>query len=78
MVRRSEKDQKTAIEGWIDERIQFALAGFTQPLEKKVARLRERVQALQIRIQQISKRIEEDEEHDHDTGEDPGEEPSRG
>ena len=55
MVRRSEKDQKTAVEGWMDERIQFALAGLIQPLEKKVARLRERVEALQIRIQKISK-----------------------
>ena len=62
-MRRSEKDQKTVIEIWIDERIQFALAGLTQPLEKRIARLRERIQAMQNRVRQISNRINGDEKH---------------
>ena len=73
-MRRSEKDQKTAIESWIDERIQFALAGLTQPLEKRIARLRERIQAMQNRVRQISNRINGDEQHAEDTTIDPGEE----
>ena len=77
-MRRSEKDQKSAIEGWIDERIQFVLSGLTQPFEKKVARLRERIQALQVRIQQISRRIDGGEKQDHETAEHPGKEPSQG
>ena len=59
---RSEKDQKTAVEGWIDERIQFALAGVTQPFEKRIARLSERIQALQKRVRQISDQLKGDEE----------------
>ena len=63
-MKRSEKDQKPAIEGWIDERIQFVLAGLTQPFEKRVARLSERIQALQKKVRQISDRIDTDEHRD--------------
>ena len=61
-MKRSEKDQKPAIEGWIDERIQLALAGLTQPFEKRIARLSERIQAMQKRVRQISDRLDRDEE----------------
>ena len=59
---RSEKDQKSAVEGWIDERIQFVLAGLTQPFEKRIARLSERVQTLQKKVRQISDQLDGDEE----------------
>ncbi len=59
---RSEKDQKSAVEGWIDERIQFVLAGLTQPFEKRITRLSERIQALQKRVRQISDQLNGDEE----------------
>ena len=59
---RSQKDKKSAVEGWIDERIQFVLAGLTQPFEKRVARLSERIQALQKKVRKISDRIDTDEE----------------
>jgi len=59
---RPEKDQKSAVEGWIDERIQFALAGLTQPFEKKIARLNERIQAMQKRVRKISEQLNRDEE----------------
>jgi len=59
---RSEKDQKTAVEGWIDERIQFVLTGLTQPFEKRIARLSERIQALQKKVRQISDQLNGDEE----------------
>ena len=58
----SQKDKKSAVEGWIDERIQFVLAGLTQPFEKRVARLSERIQALQKKVRKISDRIDTDEE----------------
>lgn len=61
---RSEKDKKTAVEGWIDERIQFVLAGLTQPFEKRIARLSERIRAMQKRVRQISDRIETPEHRD--------------
>ena len=54
---RSEKDQKSAVESWIDERIQFVLAGLTQPFEKRIARLSERIQALQKRVRQMSDQL---------------------
>jgi len=63
---RSEKDQKSAVEGWIDERIQFILAGLTQPFEKRIARLSERIQTLQKRVRQISDRIDTDEGGDEE------------
>ena len=54
---RSEKNQKSAVEGWIDERIQFVLAGLTQPFEKRIARLSERIQALQKKVRRISDQL---------------------
>ena len=65
-MKRPDKDQKTAIEGWIDERIQFALSGLTQPFEKRVARRSERVQAMQKRIQRLSERFDADKHGDED------------
>ena len=65
-MKRSEEDQKPAVEGWIDERIQFVLAGLTQPFEKRIARLSERIQALQRRVRQISDRIDTDEGGDEE------------
>lgn len=65
-MRRSEKDQKTAIEGWIDERIQFMLEGLTQPFEKRIARLRERVVGLQERVQRMYDRLDEAAEDDEE------------
>ena len=61
-MKRSEKDQKPAVEGWIDERIQFVLEGLTQPFEKRIARLSERVQTLQKKVRQISDQLDGDEE----------------
>ena len=61
---KSEKDQKSAVEGWIDEHIQFALSGLTQPFEKRITRLSERVKAMQKRVRQISDRIDADEHLD--------------
>lgn len=63
---RSEKDQKSAVEGWIDERIQFALAGLTRPFEKRIARLSERIQALQKKVRQISERVDIEEGRDEE------------
>jgi hypothetical protein len=63
---RSEKDQKTAVEGWIDERIQFVLAGLTQPFEKRITRLSERIRAMQKRVRQISDRVDTAERRDED------------
>ena len=54
-----DSDRKTGIEGWIDERIQLALAGLTHPFEKRISRLRERIQKLQARVRQISLEIGE-------------------
>ena len=65
-MKRSEKDQKSAIEGWIDEQIQFALAGLTQPFEKRIARLSERIQAMQTRVKQMSDRVDIEERGDED------------
>lgn len=76
-MKRSDKDQKTAIEGWIDERIQFVLAGLTHPFERKVAQLQMRIQALQDRIRRISDRMGGQGDHDHETGERSGQETSR-
>ncbi len=59
---RSKKDQKSAVEGWIDEQIQFVLAGLTQPFKKRIAGLSERIQALQKRVRQISDQLNGDEE----------------
>jgi len=59
---RTEKDQKSAVEGWIDERIQFVLTGLTQPFEKRIARLSERIQALQKRVRRISDQLNGEEE----------------
>ena len=64
---RSEKDQKSAVEGWIDERIQFVLEGLTQPFEKRIARLSERIQALQKRVRRISDQLDGNEENDKGT-----------
>jgi polyhydroxyalkanoate synthesis regulator phasin len=61
---KSEKDQKSAVEGWIDERIQFVLEGLTQPFEKRIARLSERIQALQKRVRRISDQLNGEEEND--------------
>lgn len=63
---RSEKDRKSAVEGWIDERIQFALAGLTQPFGKRIARLNERIQALQKRVRRVSERIDTEERRDEE------------
>jgi len=57
---RTEKDQKSAVESWIDERIQFVLTGLTQPFEKRIARLSERIQALQKKVRQISDQLNGD------------------
>jgi len=59
-MKRSEKDQKPAIEGWIDERIQFVLAGLTQPFEKRIVRLSERIQAMQEKVRQMSDQLNGD------------------
>ncbi len=75
-MRRSEKDQKSVIEGWIDERIEFMLSGLTQPFEKRIARLRERIEGLQDRVQRIYDLIEEDPERDPGGDEPPGNESS--
>ena len=61
-MKRPEKDLRTAIEGWIDERIQFALSGLTHPFEKRVLRLRERIQAMQERVQRLSDKLEDQED----------------
>jgi predicted nucleic acid-binding Zn-ribbon protein len=58
-MRRPEKDRKPAVEKWIDENIQVALAGLMQPFEKRIARLWERIQSLQNRVQRISDRLSE-------------------
>lgn len=63
-MRKSEKDQKSAIEGWIDEQIQFALAGLTQPFEKRISRLSERIRLMQTRVKQMSDRLTKDDEQD--------------
>ena len=65
-MRKSEKDQKSAIEGWIDEQIQFALAGLTQPFEKRISRLSERIRAMQTRVKQMSDRVDIEERGDED------------
>ena len=65
-MKRPDRDQKTAIESWIDERIQFALSGLTTPLEKRIARIRERILSLQERVQRISDRIDADEHGSED------------
>jgi DNA-binding PucR family transcriptional regulator len=72
-MRRSEKEKKSAIEGWIDERIQFALGGVTQSFERKVTRLRERIQTLQTRIREVSRRLEGNQKPNRRTGMPPGE-----
>ena len=69
-----EKEQKSAVEGWIDERIQFVLEGLTQPFEKRIARLSERIQALQKRVRRISDRIDADEHRDKEAEVQVGEE----
>ncbi len=61
-MRSSEKDQRTAVERWIDERIQFVLTGLTQPFEKRIARLTERIRTLQKKVSQISDQLDGDEE----------------
>ena len=65
-MKRPEKDQKSAVEGWIDERIQFVLVGLTQPFEKRISRLSERIQDLQRRVRKISDRMDTDEHRDED------------
>ena len=66
-MKRSEKEQKSAIEGWIDAQIQFALSGLTQPFEKRIARLGERIQAMQKRVKQMSDKIDTDEHLDEES-----------
>lgn len=61
-MKRPEKDKKTTVEGWIDAQIEFALAGLTQPFEKRIARLSERIRDMQKRVQRISEKIDIDEE----------------
>ena len=63
-MKRAEKDQKSAVESWIDARIQFVLAGLTQPFEKRIARLSERIQTMQKRVRQISRKIDIEEGRD--------------
>jgi hypothetical protein len=65
-MKRPPKDPKTAIEGWIDERIQHALTGLTQPFEKRIAALSERIHAMQKRVQRITDRLEDCERGDED------------
>ena len=73
-MREPEEDRKVGIEGWIDERIQLALAGLAHPFEKRIARLRERIQKLQIRVQRISRRFDEESLHQQGDEKPPGKE----
>ena len=59
-MNKPEKEQKSGVEGWIDERIQLALSGLAHPFEKRIARLGDRIQRLRARVQQLSSQIEED------------------
>lgn len=59
-MRKPHTNRKTGVEGWIDERIQFALSGLTHPFEKRIARLRERIRKMQARMRQMSLEIDED------------------
>jgi hypothetical protein len=59
-MNKSEEEQKTGVEGWIDEQIQLALSGLAHPFEKRIARLRRRVQKLHARIHRLSSEIDED------------------
>jgi polyhydroxyalkanoate synthesis regulator phasin len=52
------KNERAGIEGWIDEQIQLALAGLAHPFEKRIARLRERIQDLQKRVREISAQVD--------------------
>ena len=61
-MRKPGKNRKGGIEGWIDERIQFALSGLAHPFEKRIERLRERIEELQARVRQISLEIDQDQE----------------
>ena len=65
-MKKSDKDQKTSIEKWIDKRIQFALSGLTHPFEKRISRLRDRIQSMQQRVQRISDKIDTEEPPDED------------
>ena len=58
MAKRPEQDRKGPVERWIDDRIQFGLAGLTHPFEKRIVRLRKRIQDLEARVRQIALRIE--------------------
>jgi hypothetical protein len=59
-MKKPEENEKPGVEGWIDERIQTALAGLALPFEKRIGHLRERVRRLQARVQQISCRVDDD------------------
>ncbi len=72
MIKRPEKDPKTVIERWIDERIQVALGGLTRPLEKRVGNLRERIRGLQMRVLRISGRLGKEKEQGRGKGKQPG------
>ena len=61
-MKRSEKDQKSVVEGWIDARIQLALSGLTQPFEKRIAMLSKRIQTMRKRVRQISDQLDGDDE----------------
>jgi len=52
------KIEKAGVEGWIDEQIQLALAGLAHPFEKRIARLRDRIEKLQKRVREISARVD--------------------
>jgi hypothetical protein len=52
------KEIKEGLEQWIDERIRLAVSGLVHPFEKRIARLRQRVQDLQDRLHHVSHRME--------------------
>jgi hypothetical protein len=72
LIKRSEKDARTVIERWIDERILVALGGVTRPLERRVASLRERIRGLQFRVLQVSRRVGGGKQRGQGKGKQPG------
>lgn len=56
---KEEREVREGLDRWIDERIRLAFGSLTHPFEKRIARLRERVELLQSRLHRASSRLEE-------------------
>lgn len=58
-MRSYEKDLREGLERWIEQTIRLALESLPHPCEKRVNRLRQRIEEIRLRLDMVARKIDQ-------------------